>query len=77
MSKAWKPGKKTVELKPEVRGSKIRREPAPADNALAKRLDRIDWSSREWEIRLAVAGIILFALALWAITLGASAITSN
>jgi hypothetical protein len=65
VSKQWKPGKQTVELRP----SRIRRDPPPprADNALARKLDRIDWSSREWEIRLAVAGIIFFALAISAV----------
>ena len=60
--------KPTVELRPTERPSRIRREPPPrADNALARRLDRIDWGSREWEIRMAVAGILFFALAIVAV----------
>ena len=66
MSKQLKPGKKTVELQPEARPSRIRREPLPMENALTRRLGRIDWTSREWEIRLAMVGIIFFALALTA-----------
>lgn len=66
VSKQTKPGKKTVELQPEARPSRIRREPLPVENALTRKLGRIDWTSREWEIRLAVAGIIFFALALTA-----------
>ena len=64
--------KKSVELKPDAprppRGSRIRREPPPRpQTALAKKLDRIDFSSPEWEVRLALAGIIFFALALTAV----------
>lgn len=64
--------KKTVELKPDTprppRASRIRREPPPQpQTALAKKLDRIDFSSPEWEVRLALAGIIFFALALTAV----------
>jgi hypothetical protein len=63
-----KTAKKTVELKPAARPSRIRREPPPrADNALTRKLDRIDWSSREWEIRLAIAGMVFFALAIVAV----------
>jgi hypothetical protein len=65
-----KPAKKTVELQqPQApaRPSRIRREPPPVDNALTRKLDRIDWGSREWEIRLAIAGIIFFALAIVAV----------
>ena len=66
MSKESKLRKKTVELAPAARPSRIRRDPLQADNALTRRLGRIDWTSREWEIRLAVVGIIFFALALTA-----------
>ena len=66
MSK-FKPGKKTVELKQEdARPSRIRREPVGADQA--KRLStNAWWESREWEIRLAIIGIIFFALAINAV----------
>jgi len=62
-----KPSKKTVELQPAARPSRIRREPLPPENAVTRRLSRIDWSTREWEIRFAVTGIIFFALALSAV----------
>jgi hypothetical protein len=35
------------------------------------------WRSREWEIRVAVAGVILFALALAALWVGISEVTSH
>lgn len=65
MSKPWKPGKKTVELqRPAARPSRIRREPVP----LAEQLSRNAWwESRDWEIRLAIAGIVFFALAITAV----------
>jgi hypothetical protein len=64
--------KDTVKLKQGARASRprpsIRREPPPQpQTALAKKLDRIDFSSPEWEVRLALAGIIFFALALTAV----------
>jgi hypothetical protein len=61
-----KSNKKAVELAP---GSRIRREPVRADNKLESLASRIDWGSREWEIRFAVAGIIFFALALSAVVI--------
>lgn len=50
-------------------GSRIRRQPPPVDNALTRKLDKVAWRSREWEIRLAIAGIIFFALALSAVVI--------
>jgi hypothetical protein len=65
-----KTAKKTVELKPEARPSRIRREPPPQPStALARKLDRIDWGSREWEIRFALAGIVFFAVAIVAVVI--------
>lgn len=63
MSRQFEPRKKTVELQPPARPSSIRRDPPPPDklDALAR---KIDWDSREWEVRFAVAGVIAFALAL-------------
>jgi len=62
--------KKTVELEGAARPSRIRREPPPRpDNALARKLDRIDWGSPEWEVRLAVGWILFFALALVAVVI--------
>jgi len=67
MSKQSSLGKKTVELRPAARPSRIRREPPPADKGVASLVNKIDWGSREWEIRFAVAGIILFALGISAL----------
>ena len=69
MSKKWNPGKKTVELHGAARPSRIRRDPVRPDK-LADLAKKIDWGSREWEIRLAVIGIILFAIALNALIFG-------
>jgi hypothetical protein len=77
MSKAFKSNRKTVELTPAPKPSRIRREPSPADSALAKKLERIDWRSPEWEQRVVVVGVILFALALFFILFGTSEITSH
>lgn len=82
MSKQWKPNKSTVELE-SPRPSRIRREPAapsrirrePAPEA--RRLTRIDWNSREWEIRLAVGGIIFFALAITALVIDIGELLSH
>ena len=72
MSKAFKPAKSTVELRP----SRIRRDPVRVaeNDRLAK---DAWWESREWEIRLAVMGVIMFALALCVIMIGSSEITSH
>ena len=76
MSKQWKPGRQTVELgqsrirRDPGRPSRIRRDPVPAEK------ERV-WRSREWEIRVAVAGVILFALALAALWVGISEVTSH
>jgi hypothetical protein len=53
--------KKTVELEGAQRPSRIRREPVPQANPNSL-IGRINWDSREWEIRLAIAGILFFAL---------------
>ena len=65
MSKQWNPGKKTVELRPteKQRASRIRRNPVHTRDE--QQLSRNAWwESREWEIRLAIAGIIFFAVAI-------------
>ena len=66
MSKLLKPDKKTVELD-SPRPSRIRREPVRPDTKLESLAGKIDWGSREWEVRFAVAGIILFALGISAL----------
>jgi hypothetical protein len=61
-------GKKTVELQQPARPSRIRREPTQA--SVAQQLSRNAWwESREWEIRLAIVGIIFFALGISAIVI--------
>lgn len=71
-----KAGKKSVELQPAARPSRIRREPvriaeSPPPAKLAW------WRSEEWEVRLSVGGIIAFALAIFIIALGVSEFTKN
>ena len=76
MSKLSNPRKKTVELQPAARPSRIRRDPVRspgADDAAKKAY----WRSSEWEIRLAIVGIVLFALALTALWVGISEVTSH
>jgi hypothetical protein len=67
--------KKTVELQPAQRPSRIRREPPPA----AERADapeRLLFSTSEGEIWLAVFGMIAFALAIDIIVVAISAYTN-
>ena len=63
MSKPLKPGKQTVELQPAARASRIRRDPALADTPTTLARDAW-WASSEWEVRLSIAGMIFFALAI-------------
>ena len=87
MGKDWTPRKQTVELEgvtpppSKIRrasapqpGSRIRREPVPESRPLPGFLGRIDWNSREMEIAMAITGIVLFALAIDALSIGISAI---
>lgn len=75
MSKEWNPRKQTVELEATPPPSRIRRDPVrAAPKPLPGILGKIDWQSREMEITLAVIGIVLFALAIDAISIGISAI---
>ena len=70
MSKDWNPGKKTVELEQPARPSRIRRDPVHIDKPL-ERADLVAgawWRSDEWEIPIAIVGMIIFALginAMW------------
>ena len=65
MIKRSKIRRQTVALPSSApRPSRIRREPVPVDNAMTRKLERIAWRSREWEIRLAIIGIIFVTLAL-------------
>jgi hypothetical protein len=56
--------KKVDFARPEAaRPSRIRRDPPPVEKPAS--LDKVLWRrSREWEIGLAIAGIVLFALAI-------------
>jgi hypothetical protein len=70
MSKPWKPDKKSVELRP----SRIRRDPPATRAGDPDAPDKkLQWQTNEWEIKLAIIGIIAFALAINIIVLGVSA----
>ena len=73
MSKHWNPPRHTAKLRPP---SRIRRDPllVPALPAPQK---KANWNSTEWERRLAIAGIVAFALAMAFLTLGFSAMTAG
>ena len=59
MAKPWKPEKKTVEMRP----SRIRRDPVPADKSSL--IDnKLQWDTSERDIYFAVIGIIAFAVAI-------------
>ncbi|HEX3423657.1 MAG TPA: hypothetical protein VHS33_09705 [Sphingomicrobium sp.] len=73
MSKQSNPGKKAVELRAAVRPSRIRRDPpAPAPQRKA-----VVPYPTEREIWIVAIGVVLFALAIAAITFGFSQITGN
>jgi endonuclease YncB( thermonuclease family) len=73
VSKHWNPGRQTVELHAPARPSRIRRDPL-----LVKPIEKkVEPPSREQEILVGVIGVILFALAISAVTLGFSAITGK
>ena len=79
MSKDWTPRKSTVELdQPEqpkqARPSRIRRDPVPA---LKPGDLQLRWFSTEQETWIVVAGVILFALAFAALSIGISQVTSQ
>lgn len=75
MIKSSKIGKKSVELQPAARPSRIRRDPPGGD---ADRLARAAWwNSSEWEIRLALAGIAFFALAIAAVVIDLGELVSR
>lgn len=67
MSKSWNPGRQTVALRP----SRIRREPPRLPNAAPPR------RSRESEMRAAVIGVALVAIACVAIIVGVIEVTSQ
>ena len=67
MSRKWEPKKTTVEMQP----SRIRREPVSNDKP--QTLVKLQSHSREWEIGIAIAGMLLFAIGLNALWLGINA----
>lgn len=72
MNKQLKRAKKTVEIEPALRVSRIRRDPAP--QVQQKPLTAYP---TEREILMVVVGVVLFALAISIITFGFSEITSH
>jgi hypothetical protein len=68
--------RKTVDLQPAQRPSRIRREPAPFQNPDTLARDAW-WNSREWEIRLAIGGIVFFALAITALVIDLGELISH
>lgn len=62
MSRQWTPSKKTVELEQTARPSRIRRQPVPS--AQAEGLDKVAFRTPEWEIKLAIFGVVAFAVAI-------------
>jgi hypothetical protein len=78
VSKDWKPNKKTVELEQPARPSRIRREPVPVRSEQPTDLaSRVWWQTEEWEVPLAIAGILLFAIAVNALWFGINQILSH
>lgn len=66
VSRPLKPTKKSVELAPAPRPSRIRRDPVPADKPSA--LKELRMRSDGWEIAIAVVGMVAFAVAIDIIT---------
>lgn len=65
MIKQSKIRRKTVDLHQPARPSRIRRDPVRvAEEQIAR---NAWWTTREWEIRLALAGIVFFAIAICAL----------
>jgi len=82
MSKESKLYKAKVEVK-SAGPSRIRRDP-PAQSRVCRdpapepsRLSKVDWNSREWEMRLSIAGILFFALAITALVIDIGEILSR
>ena len=68
MIKESKFRRQPVELGAEPRPSRIRRDPVPGRES--ERLAKSAWwNSDEWEIRLAIGGIVFFALAIAAVVI--------
>ena len=71
------PSKKTVELAANAAepGSRIRKQPVSDDRPSL--IGRIPWHSREWEIRLAIGGIVFFAAAISALVIDLGELISH
>ena len=72
MAGPWTPKKKTVELQPAARPSRIRRDPVPAATLVQPRP-----RNREREMWVGVAGITVMAIALAVLAVGISDSTSR
>lgn len=68
--------RKTVALHQPARPSRIRRDPLHVKQAeqLSK---NAWWDSREWEIRLALGGIVFFAIAIVAVVIDIGEVLSR
>ena len=75
MNKLSNPGKASVQLE-QPKTSRIRREPVLSKQD-ARLVSNAWWDSREWEIRLAVIGIIFFAIAINAVIFDLGALLSK
>ena len=73
MSKIWKPAKKTVELDPAVRPSRIRRDP-PLAQPVQKAVNPYPTEREVWTV---VIGVVAFAIAIAIIIIGISDATSG
>ena len=65
MSKQFKPGRTIV----QPSASRIRREPVRQEKEVIRR-------SEDWEIRIAITGMVLFALAITILSVGFGAVTN-
>jgi micrococcal nuclease len=74
VSKHWKPDKKTVALNPAAPPSRIRRDPVPLNGNFASKPKRPS-NTRERELYLGIAGILIFAAAIAAAIIGFSTFT--
>lgn len=71
MSKNWTPSKPTVELDgASPPPSRIRRQASP--KSVWERGKTPWWATREWEIRLGIIGMVVFAIAINAVLFGVS-----
>ena len=76
MSRNWTPKKSTVELDPAARPSRIRRDPVPvAESGDSEK--QLRFRSNEWEIKLALIGIVVFALIIDVFAIAISEYTSR